>query len=83
MKSDIRARAASRRPTGAQRRTLLRFLVALGASGLGTQHARADERTALLVTIDDQPPHRFTLNLLKAMPQQEAEVKSRSGAILY
>jgi hypothetical protein len=81
VKSDITAQVALLRSTGAQRRTLLRLLVVLGAAGLGTEHARADERTELLVTIDDQAPRRFTLNLLKAMPQQEAEVKLRSGAI--
>lgn len=62
-----------------QRRRWCGLVAALGAVGFGSAFAQPDENIELIVTIDESAPRRYTLKQLRAMPQQEVEIKLRSG----
>ncbi|NBU50294.1 MAG: hypothetical protein EBS47_09410 [Betaproteobacteria bacterium] len=81
MNRDLGTEAASQAPVNPPRRKLLRLAMVLGAVGLRTESVQASGPVELAVTVDESPPRRFSLSQLQAMPQQEAEVTLRSGAV--
>ena len=66
-------------PSHSKSRRRLIHAVLLGV--LVTLPASAREEVDLSVVIDDQPPFTWNLNRLNALPQQDVEIKLRSGDV--
>jgi hypothetical protein len=73
------AEQAAHRDRHSARRRVLGLLMGLGAAGLGTAFAQPEQAVELVVTVDEAPPRRYSLRELMAMPQQDVEIKLRSG----